>query len=437
MIELLASIRFGPYFLTQFLGAFNDNLYKNALIILITYSLAADAKLSTDTLVNLSAGLFILPYFLFSAFAGQLADKMEKSRYIRIIKITEIVFMCIGALAFLTKNITLLLFILFCMGAQSSFFGPVKYGILPQHLSKQELVNGNGLVEMGTFLAILLGTIAGGLMIAFDNGIYLVSVAIIFFAAIGWLISTKIPLAPAVDPNLKLNFNLVAESAKIIRHIFGYRLVFFAILGISWFWFFGAVILAQFPAYTKNYLNANEEVVTLLLATFSLGIGLGSIFCGYYSKHTIRRSLRMLPAGAFGLSLFGFAVTYLEPAMVGTHAMGFSEFVTAPANLLIIATLTAMSFSGGLYIVPLYTFIQHYAPENYRSRIIAGNNILNAAFMVVAALFAIVFLNQGGTILQLFACLAFINIVVLIYSFIFIAKFRNLKTKADGLCIKS
>ena len=425
MIKLLASIRFGPYFLTQFLGAFNDNLYKNALIILITYSLAVEAKLSTDTLVNLSAGLFILPYFLFSAFAGQLADKMEKSRYIRIIKITEILFMCIGALAFVTRNINLLLFILFCMGAQSSFFGPVKYGILPQHLSKADLVNGNGLVEMGTFLAILLGTIVGGIMIGFENGVHLVAIAIIFFAALGWVISTRIPLAPAVDPDLKLNFNLFAESIKIIRHIFSYRLVFLAIIGISWFWFFGAIILAQFPAYTKNYLNANEEVVTLLLATFSLGIGLGSVFCGYYSKHTISRSLKMLPVGAFGLSLFGFTVASLESTMVGTEVMGFSEFISSPANLLIIVTLTAMSFSGGLYIVPLYTFIQHYAPENYRSRIIAGNNILNAAFMVVAALFAIVFLNNGGTILQLFSCLAFINIVIFIYSFVFIAKFRT------------
>jgi hypothetical protein len=270
-----------------------------------------------------------------------------------------------------------------------------------------------------------------------EKGIYLVSVAIIFFAAAGWLISTKIPIAPAVDPDLKLNLNLVTESVKIIRHIFGYRLVFFAIIGISWFWFFGATILAQFPAYTKNYLNANEEVVTLLLATFSLGIGLGSVFCGYYSRHTISRSLRLLPVGAFGLSLFGLAITFLESTMVGTETMGFSEFVSAPSNLLIIGTLTAMSFSGGLYIVPLYTFIQHYAPENYRSRIIAGNNILNAAFMVVAALFAIVFLNNWGSILQLFACLAFINILVLVFSFIFIARFRNLKSETDELCIKS
>ena len=425
MIRLLASIRFGPYFLTQFLGAFNDNLYKNALIILITYTLAANSKLGTDTLVNLSAGLFILPYFLFSAFAGQLADKMEKSRYIRIIKLTEIILMCVGALAFITKNINLLLFILFCMGAQSSFFGPVKYGILPQHLNKTDLVNGNGLVEMGTFLAILLGTIVGGLIIGFDNGTYLVAIAIIFFAIVGWMISTKIPVAPAVDPNLELNFNLVTESAKIIRHIFTYRLVFLAIIGISWFWFFGAIILAQFPAYTKNYLNSNEEVVTLLLATFSLGIGLGSIFCGYYSKHTISRSLRMLPVGALGLSLFGLLITYLEPTLSNTEIMDFAEFVSSPGNLLILATFTAMSFSGGLYIVPLYTFIQHYAPENYRSRIIAGNNILNAAFMVVAALFAIVFLNFGGTILQLFACLALANIVILIYSFIFIVKYKQ------------
>lgn len=425
MIRLLTSLRFGPYFLTQFLGAFNDNLYKNALIILITYSLAANSKLSTDTLVNLSAGLFILPYFLFSAFAGQLADKFEKSRYIRIIKIIEIVLMCMGAVAFLLKDVGLLLMILFCMGAQSSFFGPVKYGILPQHLGKEDLVNGNGLVEMGTFLAILLGTITGGLMIGLEKGTYIVAFSVIFFAALGWLSSTKIPVASAVDPQLRLNYNLVSESARIIRHAFGYRYVFTAIIGISWFWFFGAIILAQFPAYTKNFLHANEEVVTLLLATFSLGIGLGSVFCGYYSKHTIHRSLKILPVGALGLSLFGLTVTVLEPAIIGTETMGFSEFVSSRQNLLIVATLTAMSFCGGLYIVPLYTFIQHFAPKNYRSRIIAGNNILNAAFMVVAALFAIVFLNNGGTILQLFACLALINVVIFICCLIFIGRFNK------------
>ena len=425
MIKLLASLRFGPYFLTQFLGAFNDNLYKNALIILITYTLATQSNLNADTMVNLSAGLFILPYFLFSAFAGQLADKMEKSKYIRIIKLTEIVFMCFGALAFLTSNVYLLLFILFCMGAQSSFFGPVKYGILPQHLSKQELVNGNGLVEMGTFLAILLGTIAGGLMIGFENGAFLVSVAIIFFAVIGWLISNKIPLAPAVDPDLKLNFNLLAESIKIIRQIYSYKLVFGAIIGISWFWFYGAVILAQFPAYTKNYLHSDEQVVTLLLAIFSLGIGLGSVFCGYYSRHTIRRSLTLLPIGAVGLTLFGLAVAGLEPASTSDELLNFSQFIVKKDNLLIIAALGAMSFCGGLYIVPLYTFIQHYAPENYRSRIIAGNNILNALFMVIAAIFAIIFLNSGGTIIQLFTALAIMNIVIVIFSYIFISEYKK------------
>ncbi len=428
MFKLLMSLRFGPYFLTQFLGAFNDNLYKNALIILITYTLAAKAGLNTDTMVNLSAGLFILPYFLFSAFAGQLADKMEKSRYIRIIKLAEIIFMCVGAVAFLTGNLYLLLFILFCMGAQSSFFGPVKYGILPQHLSKQELVNGNGLVEMGTFLAILLGTIAGGLMIGFDDGALWVSIAVIFFALLGWLISTKIPLAPAVDPNLKLNYNLLAESFKIIKHIYSYRYIFGAILGISWFWFYGAVILAQFPAYTKNYLSSNEEVVTLLLAIFSLGIGLGSIFCGYYSKHTIKRSLTLLPLGALGLTIFGFIVAWLEPTVIENTLMDFSQFITYKKNLLIVAALGALSFCGGLYIVPLYTFIQHYAPENFRSRVIAGNNILNALFMVIAAVFAIVFLISGRTILELFACLALMNIAVFIFSTIFVLKFKSQKT---------
>jgi len=437
MLKLLTSLRFGPYFMTQFLGAFNDNVYKNALIILVTYSLAAKAGLNTDTIVNLSAGLFILPYFLFSSFAGQVADKMEKSRYIRIIKITEFLFMCLGALAFITGNLVLLLVILFCMGAQSSFFGPVKYGILPQQLSKQELVNGNSLVEMGTFLAILLGTITGGLMISLDHGANWVAGAVIVLAIMGWIASTKIPDAPAVDPDLELNYNLLSESVKIIRQIYQYRFVFWAIIGISWFWFYGAVLLAQFPAYTKNYLHANEQVVTLLLSIFSLGIGLGSIFCGYYARQSIRRSLAMLPVGALGLTLFGLCVSWLTPAASGSGLMDIKDFIAHSENLRILAVLALLSFCGGLFIVPLYTFIQHYAPQNYRSRVVAGNNILNALFMVCAAGFAIVFLNNGGTIPRLFAFLAGINMIVCIGCYVFISRFKTIQQLNEAVRVQS
>ncbi|MFU8833489.1 MAG: MFS transporter, partial [Wenzhouxiangella sp.] len=280
-LALLKQRRFGPFFWTQFSGAFNDNLFKNALILLIAYQGAQlTTGLDNNVLINLAAGLFVLPFFLFSATAGQIADKMEKSRLIRAIKVLEIGIMVVAAVALVLGNVWLLLGVLFLLGTQSAFFGPVKYGLLPQHLHEQELVAGNGLVEMGTFVAILLGTIGGGLLIATGAGGPLwVAGSVLLVAVAGYLLSRLIPWTPAVDPGLKINWNVFTETIKIIGFMRAKRAVFLSIIGISWFWFFGALYLTQFPNYTHVILGGNELVGTLLLATFSIGIGLGSILC--------------------------------------------------------------------------------------------------------------------------------------------------------------
>ena len=285
--SLLRERRFLPFFCTQFLGAFNDNVYKNALIIMLAFHAAALTTMSSGTLVNLCAGLFILPFFLFSATAGQLADKYDKSRIIRYVKLLEIVIMVVGAAGFLLQNLVLLIGALFLLGLHSTLFGPVKYSILPQHLQVDELVGGNGLVEMGTFLAILLGTVLGGVLIAQENSSMLVSVAVIAIACAGYLTSRAVPSAPPAAPDLKINWNPITETWANLKFTRGNRSVFLSVLGISWFWFYGATLLAQFPNYCKDVLGGNEHVVTVMLTTFSIGVGAGSLLCERLSGHKV------------------------------------------------------------------------------------------------------------------------------------------------------
>src|SRR6266850_4849619 len=278
-MSLLRERRFLPFFCTQFLGAFNDNVYKNALIIMLAFHAAALTTLSSGTLVNLCAGLFILPFFLFSATAGQLADKYDKARIIRYVKAFEIVVMIIGAAGFMHQNLALLIGALFLMGLHSTIFGPVKYSILPQHLKVEELVGGNGLVEMGTFLAILMGTVLGGVLIAQANSGVLVSVAVVAIACVGYLTSRAVPSAPPAAPDLKINWNPLTETWNNFQFTRANRTVFLSVLGISWFWFYGATLLAQFPNYCKDVLGGDEHVATVMLTTFSIGVGTGSLLC--------------------------------------------------------------------------------------------------------------------------------------------------------------
>jgi len=415
--ELFGKKRFLPYFLTQFAGAFTDNVFKNALIILIAFNAA-----NSDELVNLSAGLFILPFFLFSATAGQIAEKYEKARLVRLIKLAEIAIMTAGAIAFIAGNITALLILLFLMGTQSTFFGPVKYSILPQHLKPEELIGGNGLVEMGTFIAILLGTIAGGLLINIEEtGPYLTGGAVILFAVLGWFSSRYIPEAPATAPDLKINWNPFSETWKIIGIARQNNAVFQSILGISWFWMLGAVYLTQFPNYAKETLGGNEEVVTLLLVTFSVGVGIGSIFCEKLSGRMVE--LGLVPFGSIGISLFGFDLYFANNVPWNEELMGAMAFALYPGNWRVILDLLMIGVFGGFYIVPLYAIIQsRSAPEN-RSRIIAANNILNALFMVGSAGLGIGLLSAGLSIPELFLIMAALNVVAAVYIYTLVPEF--------------
>ncbi|HKA44213.1 MAG TPA: MFS transporter [Burkholderiales bacterium] len=419
---LLGERRFFPFFMTQFLGAFNDNVYKNALVILLAFHAASLTTISSGTLVNACAGLFILPFFLFSATAGQLADKYEKSRIIRLVKLFEIGIMIVGAIGFVTQHLALLLLALFGMGAHSTMFGPVKYAILPQQLKPEELVGGNGLIEMGTFVAILLGTILGGVLIAVrSGGVVWVSVTTIVIAVLGYLASRQVPLSPAPSPELRINWNPVTETWRNLGFLRGNRTVFLSILGISWFWFYGATFLSQFPNYTKDVLGGNEHVVTLLLAVFSIGIGIGSLLCERLSGHKVE--IGLVPFGSIGLTLFAVDLYFATPALTPGASVGAAQFLLAPAHWRVLTDLLLIGVFGGFYIVPLYALIQIRSEPGHRSRVIAGNNILNALFMVGSAMLAIGLLQAGLTIPQLFLATALFNAAVAVYIYTLVPEF--------------
>ena len=409
--SLLRSKRFLPLFTTQFLGAFNDNVFKNALVILITYHAGQKAGVDPRLLVTAAAGIFILPFFLFSATAGQIADKYEKSRLIRIIRFIEIPLMLLAALGFSIENYWMLLGVLFCAGTQATFFGPLKYSILPEHLKENELIGGNALVEAGTFLAILLGTILGGVMILKSSGIITISAVIIIVAFLGWLTSCGIPKAQSGSPNLKINFNFIAETWYLTRHAYKEKDVFLSIIGISWFWLVGFTFLAQFPVYASDVLGANEQIVTLFLTVFSVGIALGSLICNKLLKGKV--SGVYVPLGALGMTVGIFLFRLATPAITAHETLiGFSQFITEPRNWFILASLLTTAIFGGIYIVPLYTIMQTRCAESHRSRTIAVNNIINALFMVAGAVVTMLLLKMNIGIAEIFLLIGVINIPV-------------------------
>jgi 1-acyl-sn-glycerol-3-phosphate acyltransferase len=420
--QLLRERRFAPFFWTQFLGAGNDNLYKNALIIFVAYQAASLTSLSSNDLVNLAAGLFILPFVLLSATAGQLADKFEKSRLIRWIKLFEIAIMVIGLTGFWHQNLLLLFVALALMGVHSTLFGPVKYAILPQHLKPTELIGGNGLVEMGTFVAILLGTIAGGVVVAAkpDGPLYAGGVAIAVAVA-GYLVSRGIPLTPAVAPGLGINWNPFTETWKNLRFAQGNRVVWLSMLGISWFWFYGATFLTQFPNFTKDVLGGDEHVATLLLAIFSVGIGAGSLLCERMSGRKVEVGL--VPFGSMGLSLFAVDLWLASRGLHPTALTGIDGFLAVHAHWRVAADLVLLGMFGGFYIVPLYALIQERSEPAFRSRIIAANNILNAIFMVASAGIAVGLLKAGLSIPQLFLVTGVMNAAVAVYIYFLVPEF--------------
>ncbi len=417
--SLLKHNRFLPIFCTQFLGALNDNVFKNAIVILIAFSLADKMGANASILVITAAGIFILPFFLFSATAGQLADKFEKSMLIRRVKIAEIIIMCMASVGFYFMSVPILLTLLFFMGTQSTLFGPLKYSILPQHLSEDELLGGNGMIQMGTYLAILLGTIIGGVLIAINpNGSLYVSMVIVFLATAGWLASRSIPEATAPEPSLHINWNIITETCRIIKFSREDKTVFWAIIGISWFWFYGATFLSLVPTYTRDVLFADERIATLMLTAFSIGIGTGSLMCEKLSHKHI--NLGLVPIGAIGLTFFATDLSFISlPDM----KLSEGELLTADMFLQhfnhwhVLIDLILIGVSGGLYMVPLYALIQQKSNPCHRSRIIAANNILNAIFMVISALMIILLITAGIDIPHIFFIVAVLNLMAMVVIF--------------------
>ncbi len=414
---LLRQKRFAPFFLTQLLGAFNDNVYKNALVALIAFAAVRSSTLDDGLLITLSAGLFILPFFLFSALCGQIADKYEKSQLIRRAKLAEIAIMSCGIVAFYLNSVPMLIGVLFLMGTQSAFFGPVKYGILPQHLSNAELTGGNGLVELGTFLAILLGTIAGTQLIAkADEGSILpVAVVLLVVAVAGYIASRFIPLSPANDPSLQVKFNPLTETFKLVRETAKNRIIFQSILAISWFWFMGATYLAQFPVYARDVLGGSVDVYTILLGSFSVGIAIGSVLCERLSHGRVE--IGLVPFGAMGITVFGLDLVFATPSSAMGSALSIGAFVVAEGAWRVLLDIFMIGLFGGLYIVPLYALIQQKSAPERLSRAIACNNIMNALMMVLSAVVVVALLAIGATITQIFLAMALMNAVVALYIF--------------------
>jgi acyl-[acyl-carrier-protein]-phospholipid O-acyltransferase / long-chain-fatty-acid--[acyl-carrier-protein] ligase len=400
VMALLASRRFGPLFWAQFLSAFNDNAVKNALVLMIAYRADAAGQMSAQILIPLAGGLFILPFFLCSATAGQLADQHDKAWLIRLIKLGEIALMLAAAAGVVAGSTTVLLAILCVMGVEAAFFGPLKYAILPDLLAPHELLLGNALVEAGTFIAILLGTIAG-VLIAGRHGALLVAALIVTIAFAAWGMSLMIPPTSAAATRSPVRWNLFAATTRVIREAAGERVPYRSMLGISWFWLAGAIYLSQFPGYVRFILGGEEAVVTLFLAVFSIGIALGSLACSRILRGRI--SARTVPWGALGIGLFSIDLWLASPAPVaGGVLTGLGPFLVVPAHWRILGDLLGISVAGGIFIVPLYVLLQTASARQHRARAIAANNVINAAAMVLAAVATIALIASGVSVPGLF-----------------------------------
>jgi 1-acyl-sn-glycerol-3-phosphate acyltransferase len=419
--SLLTQRRFAPFFWTQFLGAFNDSLFKTALIVILTYDAASWTNLSPALLNNLIPGLFILPFVVLSGTAGQIADKVEKGRLARAVKLFEVAIMLGAGAGWLTHSLWLLVAAVVGMGIHSALFGPVKYAYLPQHLKQEELVGGNGVIEMGTFVGILLGEIIGALLVAQAWGIALVAAGALLTALLGLAASWRIPQSPAPEPGLAISRNPFAESWRNLTFSSTNRTVFLSMLGNSWFWFYGALVLSQFPVYAKDYLHGGHGVFVLLLTVFSLGIGTGSLLCERLSGRKVE--IGLVPFGSIGLSAFGIDLYFASLGYTNTTTVGIAGLLAQPGVLRILADLLLLGVFGGLFIVPLFALIQTRCDPKHVARTIAGTNILNALFMVAASGVAIVLLGQGFTIPEMFLATALLNAVVAIYIFSLVPEF--------------
>ena len=418
---LLKQRRFAPFFWTQFLGAGNDNLFKFAFTVMITYQLQV-SWLPAQLAGLVIGALFILPFLLFSATAGQATDKFEKTRVIRFVKNLEIAIMLLAAFGFWTGDVIVLLACVFLMGLHSTIFGPVKFAYLPQHLSERELTGGNGMVEMGTFVAILLGQVAGGLLVAIpDVGRHCVAIGCVLVALIGRATAQAVPASPSSDPALRINWNPVTETWRNLKLARENIVVFRSLLGISWMWFFGAVFLSLFPAFAKEVLHGNEQVASLLLVVFSIGIGTGSLLCEMLSKRHVE--IGLVPMGAIGMSVFAIDLYFASRGLPPSSGYTLSAFLAAPAHWRVMADLALLSLFAGLYSVPMYALIQLRSQPSHRARIIAANNILNALFMIVSSLGVGALLSANFTIPQVFLITGLLNAVVAFYIFMLVPEY--------------
>jgi len=407
--------RFLPLFWVQFLGAFNDNLYKNAMVMLIAFQLSLSPE-QTGLYITLAAGLFILPFFLFSSIAGQLADHFPKSILIRKIKLLEILIMATGAVGFLSLHIEWLFVALFLMGTQSAFFGPIKYSILPEVLQDDELLRGNALFSGSTFMAILLGTIAGGTGIMLDNGVQIISGLVVLFAVLGYGASLWVPETQLASVKVRIDKNIARSTWQIVHSSRGFKEAFFAVLAISWFWFIGAVLLSQIPSFVKYSLHANEQVVVAFLTVFSVGIAIGAAMASLFFKRHL--TLRFHPWFLVSMSVFLLLSVAVAELVDGTGLSGDTAVISLSAFLslwpqnLSLLFMFALALVGGAYIVPLYTQLQIKTPAASRARMIAVNNILNALLMVLSSILIMVGFSFDMSLSSMLLILGVFNLLM-------------------------
>jgi 1-acyl-sn-glycerol-3-phosphate acyltransferase len=418
---LLKQRRFAPFFWTQFLGAGNDNLFKFAFTMMVTYQLQV-SWLPADMAGLVIGAVFITPFLLFSATSGQLADKYDKALLIRVVKWFEIAVMLVAAWGFTTHDPAVLLVCVFLMGWHSTVFGPVKFAYLPQHLNERELTGGNGMVEMGTFVAILLGNVAGGLLVAIPEvGVRYVAWTCVGVALLGRVLAQGVPTSPSTDPTLKINWDPLSETWRNLQLARQNVVVYRSLLGISWMWFFGSVFLSQFPAFAQHVLHGDEQVASLLLVVFSVGIGVGSLLCEMLSRRQVEVGL--VPLGIIGMSIFSIDLYFASRSLPAHGLYTLSEFIHQSAHWRVMTDLALLALFAGLYSVPMYALIQMRSKPSHRARIIAANNILNALFMIVSSVLVGAMLKMGLSIPQVFLMVGGLNLLVAAYIFLLLPEY--------------
>ena len=417
-LKLLLSRRFGPMFTCMALGAFNDNFYKNALIIITTYSLAKQMGMEVGILLNIAGAAFILPFFLFSGIAGEMSDRVAKHQLVRILKITELLLVFVASIALLVQHSWSMLITLFLLGVQAAVFGPVKYSILPELVTKDELLHGNAIIEGGTFLSILSGTLIGGLLILRPNGPAIVAMVMLSASVLGVWAAWRVPTTHVKSSNLRINYNIFSSTWRMVRHAFENPGLIFPILGISWFWAIGATYLTQLPVFTKEIIGADEKVVTLFNGVFTVGIALGSFYCPLVIKWLGERAKHLSVIALIGVFAFGVDVCFIghhvAPPDADDALLGVVGYLTAsPSHIRLAIDLFLLAFCGGMFIVPLYTQMQMMSDEHERARTIASNNVMNALFIATAFALAAFLFWLEFNVLQVLFIFALLNLPII------------------------